>query len=450
MIDPYAKHPFTKESLAGTGYSNSVKMPESRLRMLRRLCRTCGKRGTIGPAIIGTRVELACGDGLTLSATPKAKNADKIATQAEELWSYYIEDRAISSCGLFGIHEYVRGIAESAHHNGDVYVVARYSSSLAKRTGFGTFLDAISGASICNPNGRTNSGRLWNGIEYDSKWRARYIHYIARIEDNSPKWEKLDLFTENFVRVETPFRREEGINRSLPLLTPVLDEVNLLESFRKAYITKAVMNSKMTLLSEGLPNLDYQFTDATDIGDPSFIPFEDGTIVQAPAGGTIKPIAEASPTSDAVQFSKAYAAEISSSCFVPIEIILKSFDRSYSAGTGSLNECWRVVKVDRSEIAKIYRLAYNSVMKEGWVNGYIDAPGFNSSPIATHNYCLSIWSGTPRGSLNPLADYKARQLGEQMGWLTGAINAAELGYKRKNNIEIRKKESAELREINGI
>jgi hypothetical protein len=37
-----------------------------------------------------------------------------------------------------------------------------------------------------------------------------------------------------------------------------------------------------------------------------------------------------------------------------------------------------------------------------------------------------------------------------MGWLTGAINAAELGYKRKNNIEIRKKESAELREINGI
>lgn len=446
--DPYGKHPYTRESLVGTSYSASVRMPESRLRMLRRLCRTTGKRGTIGPAIIGTRVELACGDGLSLTATPRVKNPDKIREIAEGLWSAFTSDN-VSSCGLFDIHSLVRGGAESAHHNGDCFVVSRYSKAKARKTGFGTCLEVIPGAAVCNPNGRTNGNRLWNGIEYDSNWRALYIHYIKRIDDRAPVWGKINVATERFVIIDTPLRQEAGINRPIPLLAPVLDEINLLETFRKAYITKAVNNSKLTFVTEGLPNLDYDVDTLDEFDSPSFTKIEDGTLIKAPPGATVKPIAEVAPSSDAVNFSKAYAAEVASTCFIPIEILLKSFDKSYSAGTGSLNECWRIVKIDRKIVSRIYQLAYSSILEESWANGNFPATAFGNDKISRLLYSSASWNGQPRGSLNPLADYRAREIAEDRGWTTGAINAAELGFNRAENIEIRRREAQELRDING-
>jgi capsid protein len=448
--DPYANHQFTRNTVSGFDHRNVSLMPESRLRFLRKLCRQVGKRGIVGPNVINTRVLLAYGGGLSLTPTPKAKNSEKLSEIAESIWDFYSRQR-VSSCGLLDIHQVIRSVLENSHHAGDCFVVIRKSAEQRRRTGFSTCIEVIPGDIIRNPRNMPNGGRIFNGIEYNERWTAVAAHYaIERELGKGEEWGKIDLVKDNWVLIETQHRREAGQNRSLPALSPAIDEINLLDSFIRAYVTKAVINGKLTFISEGIDGLEYpELIDSGDIEDPKLVPFEDGTFIKAPAGGTVKPVPEAAPTSDAVNFIKSYAGFISASCFIPLEVLLKSFDKSYSAGTGALNECWRSVIVDRAEPKKILSAVYASVLEEAWINGDFPATGFNKSPFSRHLYTSSRWDGQPKGSLNPLADYKARQLAEQMLWTTGANNAAELGYKRSTNVSIRKREVAQQQEIYG-
>lgn len=450
MQNPYGEHPNTKNTLAGLTHEQMVHMPESMLKMVRRLSRMAGKRGTVGPAIIGTRILLCVGDGLSLTPTPKTGNIDKLSEQAELIWGFFSRQK-ISSCGLFDIHQVVSASLENSHHAGDCFLVIRYSKEQKRRFGFGTVIDIIPGDTVCNPNLVGNNGRIINGIEYDSQWKAIYLHYCVRLPNMSGTvWKKVDLVRENWIRIESPKRREAGMNRSIPTIAPVLDEIQLLECFRRAYVSKAITNSKLTFTVEGIGDFSYPGGLGDDeLLDPSFTRLEDATIVKSPAGGKVNAIPEVSPTADAMAFSKAIAGEISAACFIPIEVLLKSFDKSYSAGTGALNECWRIVKPDRKEAEKIYRSVYEEVLKEAWISGDFPAAGFDKSPFSRHLYVSSRWDGSPRGSLNPLAEYKARELSEKRCWTTGANNAAELGSKRSSNVKIRQREVKEEEMIYG-
>jgi hypothetical protein len=89
------------------------------------------------------------------------------------------------------------------------------------------------------------------------------------------------------------------------------------------------------------------------------------------------------------------------------------------------------------------------VLLESWADGDFNAPKFGESRISRMLYSNANWHGQPRGSLNPLQDYKARQLSELQAWTTGAQNAAELGTNRDENIKARRVEAQELMEING-
>lgn len=107
-------------------------------------------------------------------------------------------------------------------------------------------------------------------------------------------------------------------------------------------------------------------------------------------------------------FFNAIASQIGTALGIPLEVLIKRFNSSYSASKAAFLEAWRFFYRMRDFIATEFcQPVFEAWLDEEVAAGRIAAPGYFADPMLREAWCGAEWVGDGPGSLDPLKDVKA-------------------------------------------
>ena len=152
------------------------------------------------------------------------------------------------------------------------------------------------------------------------------------------------------------------------------------------------------------------------------------------------------PGSNFPSFVAAISQQIGAALEVPSDLLLKSFNASYSASRAALLEAWKSFRMRRQWMADDFcRPIYEVWMTEAVARGRLSAPGFFTDPVIRSAYLGSEWIGPSQGQLDPVKEITAEILACSEGFSTHEQSTVKLnGGKWDANIEQLQRETEKL------
>ena len=116
------------------------------------------------------------------------------------------------------------------------------------------------------------------------------------------------------------------------------------------------------------------------------------------------------PSSNFDAFTTALAKYVGAALEIPVELLIKSFNSSYSASRAALLEAWKAFRMKRKWLAADFcQPLYEIFLTEAIANGRIKAPGFFLDPAIKKAYCRAQWNGPAPGMLDPVKEATAAE-----------------------------------------
>ena len=145
-------------------------------------------------------------------------------------------------------------------------------------------------------------------------------------------------------------------------------------------------------------------------------------------------------------FVKAICEQVGAALEIPADLLLKSFNASYSASRAALLEAWKAFKMRREWLADGFcRPIYAVWMSEAVARGRIYAPGFFDNPLIRDAYLGSEWLGPSQGQLDPTKEITAEILACSEGFSTHEQSTIRLnGGQWDANVEQLQRENEKL------
>lgn len=146
------------------------------------------------------------------------------------------------------------------------------------------------------------------------------------------------------------------------------------------------------------------------------------------------------------KFAVAISAQVGAALEIPSDLLLKSFNASYSASRAALLEAWKAFKMRREWLADDFcRPCYEVWMSEAVARGRIYAPGFFQNPAIRAAYLGSEWLGPSQGQLDPVKEITAEILACSEGFSTHEQSTIRLnGGQWDSNVEQLRRENEKL------
>jgi len=111
---------------------------------------------------------------------------------------------------------------------------------------------------------------------------------------------------------------------------------------------------------------------------------------------------------------------------IPPEVLMKSFNASYSASRAALLEFWKMCKMYRAWLARDFcQPVYEEWLAEDVARGYCDAPGFFDDDVIRAAWCAASWNGPAPGHIQPLQEAQAAHQRMADGISTGVQETQE-------------------------
>ena len=292
-------------------------------------------------------------------------------------------------------------------------------------------------------------------------------YYIA----NTYPDELVDLSkATEFVRVEA-YGKETGLPnllhvmsserpdqyRGVPYLSQVIKPMLQIRRYTEAEIMAAVIQSFFTAWVKTESPDDNLWNEAVGEGqdeiskDPNEYEVGPGTINYMEPGEDVDFGAPSHPNSNFDGFMRSMCEQVGSALEVPADLLLKSFNSSYSASRGALLEAWKSFKMRREWLTNDFcRPAYEIWMTEAVARGRISAPGFLTDPIIRQSYLQSEWIGPSQGQLDPTKEVTAAVTAINEGLSTREAEAIRLnGSEYTANVDKLAAENEKLKAANG-
>ena len=135
---------------------------------------------------------------------------------------------------------------------------------------------------------------------------------------------------------------------------------------------------------------------------------------------------------------------------IPADLLLKSFNSSYSASRAALLEAWKAFKMRREWfVADFCAPIYEIWMAEAVARGRLSAPGFFTDPALRAAYLGAEWIGPSQGQLDPVKEITAEILAVSEGFSTREQSTIRLnGGQWDANIDQLARENTKLAEAN--
>lgn len=322
------------------------------------------------------------------------------------------------------------------------------------------------GIAMLTTTGKAKNGNpIYDGVEVDSNGRVVAYH----IANTYPFQNTLTPTV--FTRVET-FGKKTGLPnilhimdserceqyRGVPYLAQVMEPLLQMRRYTEAEIMAAIVQSFFTaFVKTGGDTTEMPFgepasADSQEVSrDPSDYEMGPGnTIIMEPG----EDVAFGSPTHPNTGFDifmRSLCEQVGAAFEIPADLLLMSFNASYSASRAALLEAWKAFRMRREWLTKSFcRPVYEVWMTEAVARGRIHAPGFLTDPLIRQAYLQSEWIGPSQGQLDPTKEVSAAVTAIENGLSTREAEAIRLnGSEYAANVDKLTMENERLRKANG-
>lgn len=399
-----------------------------------------------------------------LGLTPEQAKAWARQTEAEfQLWA----DRK-RNCDATGMNNFAglqQLVVMTWLQSGDVFaLVKRYDPSPLNP--YSLRLHLIEADRICTPdamkNGITsgsmttgkaeNGNRIFDGVEVDSNGLAVAYHvashYPSEITNEKMSWTRVEAVGRNtglpnIFHVMNGERTEQY--RGVPYLAAVIEPILQLRRYTESQLMAALIQSFFTawIKTKTDPNgIPFNETGGGDIaGIPTMNDAEEnishseneyemgpGTVAHLEPDEDIVFGNPNIPTAGFDAFVKTFCVLVGAALEIPSEVLLKTFNASYSASRAALLEAWEGFKTRRTWLVDDFcQPVYETWLAEAVALGRIKAPGFFDDPRIRAEWCRARWIGPVQGQLDPLKEAKAAVLKTNHAIATHSEITREMG-----------------------
>ena len=320
-------------------------------------------------------------------------------------------------------------------------------------------LQLLEGNRICNPNDTSyssgsimyaeNGNRIIDGVEIDSNGR-QIAYWIANSVPRDlydvpeiVKWSRVKAIgnqsgMRNILQISHDIRADQI--RGVPILAPVIETLKQIARYTAAELDSAVVRSYYSVFFTQM--LDGSQMDLNALQenpepmDVSDLKLGSGTIAALPAGVDVKSL-DSSRQSSFPGFVNELIKQIGASLNLPFEVLMHTFNSSYSASRAALLQAWDHFSTRRAWFVRDFlQPVYETWLVEAISQGRINAPGFFDDPLIRNAYEKCDWHGTRMSLLDSKKELEATKMKIELGLSTRQREAAEImGADFDSNVE---------------
>ena len=381
-----------------------------------------------------------------------------------------------NACDAIGVNDFY-GLQQLALMSwlvsGDVFVLIKRYKTTPMRP-YSLRLHLIEADRIATPGttsssssttGKAENGNtIYDGVEVDKNGEIVAYHirstYPSRnmIDFTPTAWTRVSAYgarsgLPNVLQIMESERPDQY--RGVSYLAQAIEPILQMRRYTDSEITAAIVESFFTaFITTTAPASDIPFNetkakDQTEVSsDPNELEMGPGTINALEPGESITFGDPKRPASGFPEFMRVMCELVGSALEIPADLLLKSFNASYSASRAALLEAWKAFKMRREWfVSDFCRPVYELWMSEAVALGRISAPGFFTDPGVRAAYLGSEWIGPSQGQLDPTKEISAEKMACDEGFSTREQSTVRLnGGQWDQNVDQLARENAKLAE----
>lgn len=483
---------YTKKSLKGMiGISSSPQLDiDANLLTLRNRSRELYMTAPIATSAIKTSRTNVVGAGLHLKSRIDADflgltedQADEWEAKAEREFEFWAEKRHCDALRLNDFYEMQALIFMGMLMNGDGFCLLKYAAPTVHMP-YGIRIQILESDRVCTPysvalpignaaspfwgQNPDNGNQIYSGVEIDKSgatvayWICnQYPYAMNGYTFTAPEWKRVPAWgaitgRPNVLHLFEPERAEQ--RRGVPVLSPVIEELQQLKRYEEAELMAAVISSFFTVFvtTEGI-STEMPLGQSLPLGTPPIVTGENeyqmgnGAVVTLAPGEKVEVADPKRPNTAFDAFVDSVSKTIGAGLEIPADLLLKKFNASYSASRAALLEAWKRFHASRQWLAREFcQPVYEQFLTEAVARGRIEAPGFLEDAIIRRAWCGADWNGPAQGMLDPTKEVQAAQQRVENGFSTREEETIGLtGGNFKSNAKQLKRENQMLKEAEG-
>ena len=420
----------------------------------------------VGSAIISTLTTGTIGSGLKLF--PRIKADELGMTQdAARLWSRKVKREFNlwannqNACDFLRRNNFfeLQAVAFRAMlYDGDCFVLFKRRAP-EKLMPYSLRIQLVDAQRVSNPatgignqvEMLLNNNRIVRGIEVDRQGSLVAIHVANRIW-NEPslinpviQWQRVLWHgrltgSPNVLHIAKDQSPDQF--RGVPVIAPVIEALKQLSRYSDAELSASIIRSFFAIFFVQ-QNTNWDLNQVTGqqleddaqnaaknfkIGSPS--------VMNLPLGVDVKSIDSSNAQSTFAEYTNAFLKNICAAIGLPAEVVLKTFNASYSASRAALLQAEDEFKSRRAAFINDFcKPVYEQFLTEAIALGRIDAPGFFDDPVIHQAYLNADWLNEANHSLDPVKEVNAAKLRLELGLSTKEIEVANLSGRDYDDIK---------------
>lgn len=404
------------------------------LRMLRSRSRDLVRNSPIAGGAVETEATYVVGAGLKMQSRINAKvlgisDDEAAAWQAEreQRFKTWAESTYCDVTCEQSFDELQDLAYRAAYASGDCAVV------LARKPRqdwpWSLALQVIEADRIANENFAADRPPNIQGVERADDGEVIALHIASHhpgttVPTSAIKWQRITVRGSSGRRNILHLKRKirPGQTRGIPALAPIIATLKQMTRYSDAEIDAAVNSAAQAVFVKMDPDsFSELFDDDAQAQYMTTASRWDGTLRSGAAvnllpGESIEAPALGRPNPNFDPFMQAFMRFVGMGLNIPVEVLMKHFQSSYSAARAALLDAWRTFTIRRSWLIKrLCQPVYEEWLADDIAIGGTVAPGFFDDPVIRAAWCGSLWTGDGPGALDPLKEAKAAQERVNMG-----------------------------------
>lgn len=395
--------------------------------------RSLFRNNAIGRAAINTHNYNTVGRGFTLNLdvdaetlgfTPEQKDA--FESDVERRWRNFAESTECDAEGQMNFAEMTGLIGATRLIDGEAFAVLK--SIPRQNSLYSLRAKVIDTSIVVSPFGIANDYLWRDGIRLDVN--GRVVGYCfenldrTRYEVPAYGFQSGRRFVLHIFRKEFP-----GQSRGVPYLSSVMRELRKLEEYTKAELEAAVVAAMFTaFIKSNNSNVTESPIPGTDDNPVASDEYSLGpaAIMHLQSGEDVTFANPGRPNTGFAQYVDFMIKVIAAALGLPYEVLMKTFQSSYSATKGAQNEARKFFAVEKLWLANRWcQPFFEEWLTEEIFAGRIAAPGFKESLAIRRAYFRAKWIGETTGSVDLLSELNASEKLIALGYSTRQDEAAQ-------------------------
>lgn len=407
---------------------------------LRSRSRDLTRNTPIAGGALSTMTTYVVGTGLTMRSTIHGSRLGLASAEAgiwqDDVNARFTDWAESTDCDIArGMNFYsIQALAFSSMLlSGDVFALMTQAERNGRQR---PAVQLIESDRVCNRDDQRDTATLIAGIEIDS-YGCPVNYQICNQHPTSWKpgikrtWTIRSAFGEQTDRrnvIHLMEHKRPGQVRGVPILAPVIEPLKQLSRYTEAELAAAVIAGSYAIFLKMDPvafgdlfdddgKKEYLTSASKWKGDyPESGLNGPGKAVNLLPGESLEDNNPGRPNAEFDPFVKAILSQIGCELGLPLSVLTKVYDTSYSSARSSLLDAWRVFKVRREMLGSYFCAPIYEAWLAGEIAaGNIQARGFFEDPLIRHFWSQSTWIGDGQGSIDPIKEVRAAKERINMG-----------------------------------